>query len=280
MQLEVSPHFNVNRSKKQMIIDTHIHAYTEKLAERVVRELTATAGCPSFTDGTIKGAQELLAKCGIDHGVLLPIATKPTQQTTINNWVNEVKGGSIIPFGTVHPFAEDALDELDRIKALGFKGIKLHNDYQGVFIFDEHCQRIYKRCEELGLPVVFHMGYDPVSPIVHRAMPYDLIELSAKYPKHTFIGAHMGGNYMWEHVLRYAAGLPNVYFDTAYVAKDIDFEVFSQIVKKHGTDKILFASDLPWSDPMTEIALVDRLDIPDADKDWIFYENAAELLRL
>lgn len=263
-----------------MKIDTHIHAYTDSLAERVVAKLSATADCPCYTDGTIKGTREMLARSGIDYGVLLPIATKPTQQTTINNWVNEVKGGSIIPFGTVHPFAEDALDELERIKGMGFKGVKLHNDYQGVFIFDEKCQRIYKRCEELGLPVVFHMGYDPVSPVIHRAMPYDLIELSGRYPKLRLIGAHMGGNYMWEHVLRYVAGLPNVYFDTAYVAKDMDRALFAEIVKKHGTDRILFGSDLPWSDPRTEIELVESLNSPDNEKDKIFHKNAQELLEL
>jgi hypothetical protein len=263
-----------------MIIDTHIHAYTEELAKRVVAKLSATADCPCYTDGTITGARKLLAEAGIDYGVLLPIATKPTQQTKINNWVNEVKGGSIIPFGTVHPLAADALDELDRIKSMGFKGVKLHHDYQGVFIFDECCHKIYKRCEELGLPVVFHMGYDPVSPLVHRAMPYDLKELSEKYPKARFIGAHMGGNYQWEHVLRYAAGLPNVWFDTAFVANDIDRALFAEIVRKHGIDRILFASDLPWSRPEEEIGLVEGLDIPCSEKDKIFYKNAVELLGL
>ena len=263
-----------------MIIDTHIHAYTDSLAERVVKKLSAIGECPCYTDGTIAGARELLKKSGIDYGVILPIATKPTQQTTINHWVKETGTGSIIPFGTVHPLAADALDELERIKALGFRGLKLHNDYQGVFIFDEACQRIYRRCEELGLPIVFHMGYDPISPMCHHAMPYDLIWLSEKYPKLKIIGAHMGGNYMWEHVLRYAAGLKNVYFDTAFVAHDIPRELFSAIVKKHGTDRILFASDLPWSDPVSEIKLVEELDIPDAQKDRIFCGNAAELLGL
>ena len=263
-----------------MIIDTHIHAYTDSLAERVIKKLTATADCPCYTDGTIAGARKLLADSGIDYGVLLPIATKPTQQTTINNWAKEVYNGSIISFGTVHPFAEDAADELDRIRSLGLKGVKLHNDYQGVFIFDEHCHRIYKRCEELGLPVVFHMGYDPVSPIIHRAMPYDLIEICEKYPKLKVIGAHMGGNYAWEAVYKYIAGIPNLYFDTAFVAKDIDFELFSAIVKKHGIDRILYGSDLPWSDPRDEIDLVDRLDIGSSDKDRIFSENARELLGL
>ena len=96
-----------------MIIDTHIHAYTDSLAERVVKKLSAIGECPCYTDGTIAGARELLKKSGIDYGVILPIATKPTQQTTINNWVKETGTGSIIPFGTVHPLAADALDELE-----------------------------------------------------------------------------------------------------------------------------------------------------------------------
>ncbi len=263
-----------------MLIDTHIHAYTDTLAERVIKKLTETADCPCYTDGTIRSTRDMLRSCGIDYGVLLPIATKPKQQTTINNWAKEVFTDNIISFGTVHPFAEDAVDELDRIKSLGLKGLKLHNDYQGVFIFDEHCHRIYKRCEELGLPIVFHMGYDPVSPMVHRAMPYDLIEICEKYPKLNIIGAHMGGNYAWEAVYKYIAGIPNLYLDTAFVAKDIDRELFSQIVKKHGTDRILFASDLPWSNPEEEVALVDGLDIPDSEKDKIFFRNAQSLLEI
>ena len=263
-----------------MIIDTHIHAYPDKIAERVISKLTATADCPHFTDGTIGGARELLAKCGIDRGVLLPIATKPEQQTSINNWAAAQNHGSIISFGSVHPYAQDAVEELDRIRELGLKGVKLHNDYQGVFIFDEHCKPIYKRCEELGLPIVFHMGYDPVSPVVHRAMPYDLIEICENYPKLTVIGAHMGGNYAWEAVYKYIAGIRNLYFDVAFVAKDIEFELFKAIVSKHGFDRILYASDLPWSDPQEELDLIEKLPCTDAEREQILHKNAERVLRL
>lgn len=263
-----------------MIIDTHIHAYTDSIAQRVISKLTATADCPCYTDGTIRGARGMLKSCGIDYGVLLPIATKPSQQTTINNWAAEQNRDGIISFGTVHPFAEDAVDELDRIVSLGLKGIKLHNDYQGVYIFDEHCHRIYKRCEELGLPIVFHMGYDPVSPRVHRAMPYDLIEICGKYPKLTVIGAHMGGNYAWEAVYKYIAGIPNLYLDMAFVSNIIDFDLLVDIIRKHGIGRILFASDLPWSDPKDCIRIVEQLPFGDTDKERIFYGNAAELMRI
>lgn len=263
-----------------MKIDTHIHAYAESIAEKVIEKLTTAADCPCYTDATISGARELLKKDGIDYGVLLPIATKPTQMHMLNDWVKDVSGGSIIPFGTVHPLAPDAVDELDRIKSLGVKGLKMHNDYQGIFIFDDCCKPIYKRCEELGLPIVFHMGYDPVSPIVRHAMPYDLNELSERYPKLKIIGAHMGGNYAWEDVLYRLAGNRNVWFDTAFVSRVMPRELFEAIVKKHGTDRILFASDLPWADPKDAIEAIERLDITDDEKERIFWKNAADLLEI
>ncbi len=263
-----------------MYIDSHIHAFADSIAERAVEKLKNVAQIEPQTDGTIKGAEKLLAECGIDYGVLLPVATKPTQQTTINNWAKEEYKGRFISFGTVHPAAEDAVDEIERVKSLGLKGIKLHNDYQGVFIFDEICKPIYKRCEELGLPIVFHMGRDPISPNVHRAMPYDLLELHENFPKLKIIGAHMGGVYAWESVYHYIAGVENIWLDTAFTADYIDEGLFTEIVKKHGADRVLYGSDLPWSNPEKEKALVARLPVSDEEKEKIYWKNAVELLQI
>lgn len=263
-----------------MYIDSHIHAFADSIAEKAVSKLQAVAQIEPQTDGTIRGAEKLLEQCGIDYGVLLPVATKPTQQTTINNWAKEEYKGRFISFGTVHPDAADVTEEITRVKELGLKGIKLHNDYQGVFIFDDRCKPIYKRCEELGLPVVFHMGRDPISPNVHRAMPYDLLELHENYPKLKIIGAHMGGVYAWESVYHYIAGVENIWLDTAFTADYIDRELFGAIVKKHGADRILFGSDLPWSHPDKEKQMIAELDVSDDDKEKIYWKNAVELMGL
>ena len=265
---------------QKMIIDAHVHAFADNIAERAITKLETVSGVKAATDGTSKGMREQLKKCGIDYGVLLPVATKPTQQATINNWAKEEYRDGIISFGSVHPYAEDVEEEIERIKTLGLKGVKIHNDYQGVFIFDEKCDRMYKKCEELGLPIVFHMGYDPISQLVHRAMPYDLIELTEKYPKLKIIGAHMGGVYAWESVYKYIAGNRNIWLDTSFVAGYLDEKLFADIVKKHGTDRVMFASDLPWSNPADEIALVERLPISDNEKDRIFSGNVIDLLEL
>ena len=146
-----------------MYIDFHIHAYADEIADRAVQKLKDTAKCEAYTNGRIDDTRQKLKEWGVDYGVLLPVATKPTQQTTINNWAIAQNHGNIISFGTVHPDSEELDSELERIAAAGLHGVKLHPAYQGHFMFEPCMQRIYKKGGELGLPVILHMGYDPIS---------------------------------------------------------------------------------------------------------------------
>ena len=101
-----------------MYIDFHIHAYADEIADRAVQKLKDTANCNVYTNGRIDDTRQKLKEWGVDYGVLLPVATKPTQQTTINNWAKEQNHGNIISFGTVHPDSEELYSELERISSL------------------------------------------------------------------------------------------------------------------------------------------------------------------
>lgn len=79
-----------------MYIDFHIHAYADEIADRAVQKLKDTANCNVYTNGRIDDTRQKLEEWGIDYGVLLPVATKPTQQTTINSWAKEQNHGNII----------------------------------------------------------------------------------------------------------------------------------------------------------------------------------------
>lgn len=263
-----------------MYIDFHVHAFTDSLAERAMAKLTGVADFPPYTNGTEADTRAKLSEWGIDYGVLLPIATKPTQQTNINNWAAEINHGELICFGSVHPYAEDAAAEVERIKALGLKGVKIHPDYQGVYLFDKAWDRVFDKCGELDLPVTIHMGYDPVSPLQRHAMPYDLAEAARRFPKTKFIGAHMGGMYSWESVMQYLAGAENVWLDTAFTAGMIDEKQCCDIIKVHGIRRILFASDLPWHPSYMEKEMIEGLPLSAEEKEMIFWKNAAKLLDL
>ena len=263
-----------------MLVDFHIHAFADEIAERAISTLIDHAKIPSYTNGTVSDTRRLLAEQGVDYGVLLPIATKPAQQFKINNWAAEQAGDGIVSFGTVHPDTPDVVNELHRIKSLGLKGVKLHPDYQGVFLFEDKMKPVYRHCEELGLPLIIHMGYDPVSLFVRHAMPYHLIAVNEAFPKLKIIGAHLGGMYAWEEVLFYLCGRDNIWLDTSYLVGEIDAELMTAIIKKHGAEKILFGSDCPWHMPEKERELIESLPLSEAEKEQIYWKSAAELLDL
>ncbi len=264
-----------------MLIDFHVHAFADLIAAKAMEKLSNTAKITPCTNGTIADTVKKQSEWGVALSVLLPIATKPSQQNTINNWAAQVGNDfkEIIPFGSVHPDADDALEELERIKALGLKGVKLHPDYQGFFIDDPNVFKIYKKCAELSLPVVFHAGFDAVSPDVIHATPKASLNAHKAVPEMTMILAHMGGVRCWDDVERFLVG-EDIYFDISFISGEISSEQAKRIIKKHGADKILFASDCPWSCPLSEIRLVEELGLSEAEKEMIYYKNAQKLLGL
>lgn len=264
-----------------MYIDFHIHAFDEKVAERAMAKLSECASLTPFTDGTILDTIRTFDECGVDKGVLLPIATKPSQQTMLNDWSKSQESDRIIPFGSVHPDADDAIDELIRIKKLGLKGIKLHPDYQNFVIDDERLFPIYQKCAELDLPIVFHAGFDTVSPDFVHAVPEHSARAFKAVPNMTMILAHLGGYLHSDEVEEHLVGLKgNLYFDTAFTAGNISDEQCERIIKNHGADRILFASDCPWHKCNFEIDMINRLNLTDDEKQMIFYKNAVKLLKL
>ena len=92
--------------------------------------------------------------------------------------------------------------------------------------------------------------------------------------------AHMGGMKFWDDVEAYLVG-ENVYLDTAYVIDEMVEEQFLRIVKNHGVDKILFASDSPWK-PQKEFVikmkeLCGKMGSLEAEE-WIMSRNGLNIL--
>lgn len=260
------------------LIDFHVHAFSEKIAARALSSLSANSGLAPLTDGTLEHTKKRLDEWGVDKAVILSIATKPSQQRLITDWAAGVKSERMLPFGSVHPDAEDVLDELSVIKEKGLYGIKFHPDYQGFKIDDEKMLPIYKRCEELSLPVLFHSGFDYYSPGEIHCTPQRALKVIKAFPHMKIILAHLGANRMWESVLDTLAGVDGqVYFDTAFT-QECDSSLMEKIILRHGADRVLFASDCPWASPVKIKEKIEALHISDDMKDKIFYENALALI--
>ena len=91
--------------------------------------------------------------------------------------------------------------------------------------------------------------------------------------------AHMGGNQLFSEVYDTLAG-EDVYFDTAYVLQFFSASQFEKMLAKHGEDKILFASDSPWSDIGRDVQILKSFSLNQKTEQKILCENAKKLLEL
>ena len=269
----------INFGDDFMLIDFHAHCFPEKIALRAVEKLSfASGGLHPNTDGTVRGLQELMAKTGVDKAVVLNIATNATQQKNVNDFAASINGGNLISFGSVFPDSEDCLEELERIKALGLKGIKFHPDYQGFNVDDEKMKPIYKKIGQLGLITVFHAGFDYGFPPPYGATP-DKMERALKWFESPVIAAHWGGVDCGEEVVNRLCG-KEIYFDTSFGYGAMPKYYSQKIIEKHTPDKMLFGTDSPWHTADMELRLLETLDLSEDDMEKITHLNGEKLLGL
>lgn len=261
-----------------MLIDMHVHMFPDLLAERAMKSLAETNQCPYYTDGTLDDTTQKMREWGVDRFVTLNIATKPKQQTNVNNWAASIQNDAVCCFGSIHPDAPDALEELQRIRSLGLKGVKLHPDYQDFFVDDPKMFPIYDAISELGLLVTFHAGRDPLSPDLVHASPAALALVAKQFPRMKMIAAHMGGMAMYPETEEYLAG-KNIYFDTSMSSLLCPSDWFERMINQHSSEHILFGSDCPWSRPTDEFDYIERSHLSSRDKENIYWRSAAELLQ-
>ena len=264
-----------------MLIDFHTHAFPEKLASRAIASLSYEAGgLAPQTDGTVASLKEQMRLDGVDISVVHSIATNPRQQHKVNDFAIETdRDPAIVAFGSVHPDAPDALEELERIKAAGLKGVKLHPEYQCFYADDEKMKPIYQTISRLGLIVLFHAGHDYGFAPPYHCMPRHLLG-ALKWLDTPVVAAHWGGVGCGAEVLETLCGREGLFFDLSFGYSMMPKSIARQILDKHGPDRLLFASDMPWHRPSWELRLLNSLDISDADREKICFRNAQKLLDL
>ena len=273
-----------------MVIDFHTHIFPDKIAARTIESLGAIAGVKATTDGTLNGFLKSMETSGISKSVIMPVCTKPEQFENINNFakkINDTYEGKLISFGGIHPDCDNPKEKLKYIKSLRIPGIKIHPDYQRVMIDDVRFMRIIEYANEVGLMILTHAGIDIGLPEPVHCPPNKMRKVLDALKPEKMILAHMGGWKQWEEVYECLAG-ENVYLDTAFMfgvwdgsVEDRDYigrEKLVKLIEKHGADKILFATDSPWSNSVKGIEYIRKLPINEKEKSMILGENAIRLL--
>ena len=148
---------------------------------------------------------------------------------------------------------------------LGFQGIKVGNhhelypDARRYFELDDPLQPTWEFAQERGASI-----------LCHGIVSYDIAQ---RYPGANYIVAH--GSSTPEFCVKLAE-LPNTYCDisaTGMLAGTLEL-----LCEKIGSDRILYGSDMPASDPGQRLGVVMAAHIAEADKVKILGRNMERLI--
>lgn len=282
-----------------MIIDFHVHTFPADISARVLAKLSKLSHTQYFTDGTRQDLIQSMEQAHVSYSVNLPVMTRADQVENVNSALiasqESLFAQGILTFGGMHPDYTDYKKELLRLKQNGIRGIKIHPAYQNTFLDDIRFLHIIDYASELGLIILTHAGIDIGIYDRNYASTRQILNVLEQVHPQKFVLAHMGNWACWESVLRDLCGAP-VWFDTAfsigrvtpdiagsgtpYLTCNLSDADFVRIVRKHGSDKILFATDSPWEDQKDYIARIEQMPLTEKEKEQIFGANALELLQL
>ncbi len=232
--------------------------------------------------------RELVSGSAITRAAALVMAPRDDLTTTRarNDAVLKLagdSGGFFFPVCSVHPSdGAAALDEIDRVAAGGCAWLKLHPITQEFDVADVAVTDVVARATERGLPVLFD-AYSPLD----ADQPGKFVNLALAVPDSRLILAHAHGPgfpqlLFYEILARYPWWPRRVWIDisaTALMLADGPFaEQFAWVLRKVGTDRIVFGSDFPIDEPAQAAEAVAGYRFTDAEQQAILHDNAAELL--
>lgn len=280
-----------------MIIDFHAHTFPSKIAESVLQKLQHLSRSKPYTDGTTDGLRRSMDRAHIDISILLPVMTNTGQVHKLNEAAARAnehwQETGLLSFGGMHPDTPDYRAELAHVQDMGLRGIKIHPAYQDTDFDDIRFLRIMDRASELGLIVLTHAGWDIGIPGHNYCTPQQIQHVMREVSPDRLVLAHMGGWADWNAVEQELAGLP-LYFDTAFSTGEIvaapgttrtpeeshnlNRAAFARLVRRHGTKRVLFATDSPWSDQEETLDFVRNAGFTDEELADILGNNAQKLL--
>jgi hypothetical protein len=261
-----------------MIIDMHAHIYPDHLAARTLEAVQARAGVRAYTDGTLEGLLRSMHAAGIDRAVVSSIATRPEQVDPIHQSLTGIRHPAILWLATMHPDLLITPDLVSALKAQGFKGFKLHADYQAFFVDERRIFPFYEAVKAEGMPILFHVGVDPGLPQIVHATPKRLARVRREFPQLPIIAAHLGGTDLYEETEEYLLGT-DIYLDTSFVLQEMPMALLKRFFTKHSVERFLFGTDSPWTDQREELEFFLSLPfLTVAAKEKVTGLNAAQLL--
>lgn len=257
-----------------MIIDAHNHVWPDHVAKRALG-----GNIPDMDivgDGTVAGLLAAKSAAGIDLSVCLAVANSPGQVEAANQFIGSVDRTHFIPFGTIHPELSPAVN-LTHLRANHVKGVKIHPVFQKFSLDDP---RLYAVLEALEgeFPTIIHVGSGGGGD-GSTCTPKMLREIAITFPSLAIIACHFGGYHMLDEAEDSVIGLP-VVIDTSWPPSvaTLDPDRVTAVIRRHGPERVVFASDWPTASPAAEIAAIEALGLDEEETAGILGENLLRIL--
>lgn len=174
----------------------------------------------------------------------------------------------IIPFFSINPNREDALDLIDKYVEQGFRGAKFLQNYWDIDINDKRYVKYFEKIKAYDLPIIIHTGSEHA---VESNTMYEKIEVAnqAIDVGCKVVLAHFGVNMVMEQeltklhnnfsfesskfgedyfkTLEYLEKYENVYADLSAIITFFRTKIVEDLAKnqKQVHDKLLFGTDYP-----------------------------------
>jgi predicted TIM-barrel fold metal-dependent hydrolase len=243
-----------------MVIDAHAHADENEIwgwydpPEKLIR---------------------LMDEAGIDLSVVTSYSDEPGPSPGLKNLEDYLERypQRLIGFPRIDPkFGRSSVELLRRVIRgnARMRGLKLHPISNLVKPFAERCVELIRAAGELGVPVFIHCG-DAVP-----ALPLQIGKAAGLCPS-TSIICHLGGYFHAEEIIRVAARRANLVLDTSSCPYPA---LIRRAIEVLGPERVVFASDNPAGDPISELKKIRLLELPREIEERILWKNIAELLRL
>jgi uncharacterized protein len=276
------------------IIDIHIHIqpldmfkpHAHELIKRGRKDYADVEKYSASSTEFLKFMDEAeIERAGLINYVSPDVIGFPPE---VNDWIARYCSAEprrLLAFGSVHPkYVADAAAEVDRLKKIGIRGLKVHPSHQ-LFAPNDYrnglgpLRAMYERAEAVGMPVMIHTGTS-IFPGARNtfAQPILADDVGVDFPNLVVILAH-GGRPLWmEEAFFLVRRHKNMRMDVSGIPPQKLMEYFPRL--EEIADKTLFGTD--WPGPGVpgvrgNIEKFRALPISAAAQQKILYDNAAKL---
>ena len=206
----------------------------------------------------------------------------------------------IIPYGFISVDNPEAIAEVQKFAAAGFKGIKMHTPKHNWDDFGYF--PIYEKLQSLKLVALFHTGIvsgssdEPEPSSMARMRPAYLHTIARSFPKLVIQGAHLG-NPWYDEAAEAARWEKNLYFDltgSSLIKKQKNLAIFKEYLWWEGPtshsppdavyafEKLVFGTDEEPENLDVCLAryeaMLNACGVPEASRRKIYGETLARIL--